>query len=309
MGKRMFVLGSYVSGLTIRVPRPPVPGETLVGTDFDWGPGGKGFNQAVAAARLGARVELAVAIGDDVFGQIALDTLAREKVEARHCLRLDGWHSGVGFVTLTASGENSIVLDLGANRAMTPPRLAAFEPALLGCDLFLTQLELPLETVAEALRLAKTGGALCVLNPAPAPAGPLPKGLLECVDVLTPNETELRLLLGRPPDDATPTAELAGRLAERGPDRLVVTRGGAGALAIDGGAATGLQALELKPVDVTGAGDAFNACLAVGLLDGQPLPEAARRATAAGGYCTQHLGVIDGLPTREQLEAFEAAHA
>ncbi len=298
----IFVVGSYVEGLTIRVPRLPALGESLVGGAFDMGPGGKGSNQAIAAARLGADVRLMACVGDDVFGERALRLYADEGLGAEHIHRVPGAYSGIGFVNVLPSGENWITVDMGANLRLTPQHVADCAALIGECDILMAQFEAPAETVAAALSLAKELGAMTLLNPAPARAAD--PEMLTHVDILTPNASEARLLLGLPPDADVAAEELARRLLDYGVGSVVVTQGERGALIVDASDATHIPAIPIQAVDVTGAGDSFNAALAVSLGAGMPLVDAARVAVRAGAYTAMRLGVIAGLPTRAQLERF-----
>src|SRR5712692_1852635 len=203
------VVGSFALGLTLRAPRFPVAGETLIGSDFDMGPGGKGSNQAVGAARLGAESHRVAVIGADAFGEVALDLYRREMVEAAHVRRTPERNTGVGFITLNAAGENHIVLDMGANHLLSPEDVDQAEDLIAGSDAVLSVLEIQAATAARAMTLARRHNVISILNP--APAQPLDDALLGAVDVLTPNESELRILSGLAPDDPTATLELAHR--------------------------------------------------------------------------------------------------
>jgi ribokinase len=298
------VIGSFVVGLTVRVPRKPVVGEGLIGDLFDMGPGGKGANQAIAAARLGAQVELVACVGDDLFAEMAGTLFENEGISSAHIHRIPDINTGVGLVTLLPSGDNWIVGHLGANMHMRPHHVEAAEPLIARSGIVMAQLEAPLDSIARGLELGKKHGAMTILNPAPGqPADP---ELLAHVDVLTPNESEARILLGLPPDDPTPTLELAGRLLNLGVDGIVVTRGEEGAVIVTADYMEETPAVPVQALDVTGAGDSFNAALAVGLGEGAALRDAVCQATYAGAYTTTHLGVIDGLPTRAELEEFMA---
>lgn len=296
------VIGSFVAGLTVRVPRKPVVGEGLIGDLFDMGPGGKGANQAIAAARLGAKVELVACIGDDLFAEMAGPLFEGEGISTTNLHRIPDINTGVGLVTLLPSGDNWIVGHLGANMRMRPHHVEAAEPIIAKSDIVMAQFEAPLDSVARGLELGKTHGAMTILNPAPGqPADP---ELLAHVDILTPNESETRILLGLPPDDPTPTPELAGRLLDLGVERIVATCGEHGAFIVTPQGVEAVEAVPVSALDVTGAGDCFNAALAVALGEGHSLREAVRRATYAGAYTTTRLGVIDGLPTKAQLKEF-----
>jgi ribokinase len=301
---KIVVVGSFVVGLTIRVPRMPVLGEGLIGDEFDMGPGGKGTNQAIGASRLSADVSLLACVGDDLLSQVAFDTFEKEGVALDHIHRIEGVNTAVGVVHLIPSGDNWIIGHLGANLEMRPEHVDAAEDLIAESDLVLSQFEVPLPVVQHAMALGRKHGVQTVWNP--APALPVPPEVFQNIDVLTPNETELRILLDVPPDDPTPTVKLAQRLLERGVSRLVVTLGEKGSLIVRPEGATEVPAVaRIRAVDVTGAGDSFNAALAVSLAEGKGLSDAVRRASYAGAYAVQHLGVIDGLPTREELVAFE----
>lgn len=302
---KIAVVGSFVVGLTLRVPRPPHVGESLVGDSFDFGPGGKGTNQAVAAARLGAAVDLLAAVGNDLFAGVAFDLLQAEGLAADHVHRMPGINTGVGFVTLLPSGENWIVVDLGANLHLTAAHVDAFAERIAAADLLLCQLEVTDEVLVRALALARDRGVFTVLNPGPART--LPPSILQHVDLLTPNQTEARVLLGLPPDDATPTDVLARRLIGLGVKQVVVTLGKDGALIVDEHSAEAIPAIAVTAVDSTGAGDAFNAAIAVALAEGKSLSEAVQLARYAGAYAVTRLGVIDGLATRAALAEFRKA--
>ncbi|MCY3709849.1 MAG: ribokinase [Caldilineaceae bacterium] len=300
---RIAVVGSYVVSLTVRVPREPVMGEALIGDLFDMGPGGKGTNQAIAAARLGAKVELLACLGDDPFADSAERLYDSEEVSTEHIYRIPGMNTGVGMVTLLPSGDNWIVGHLGANLLMQPRHVELFEPVIARSDILMAQLEVPLELVSRALALGRKHRVTTILNPAPGQT--LKPATLANVDVLTPNESETRILLGLPPDDPAPTEDLAGRLIKLGVETIIVTRGEEGALIVTPRGAEAVPAMPVQALDVTGAGDSFNAALAVGLAEGSDLRAAVKQANRAGAYTTTHLGVIDGLPTRAELEAFQ----
>jgi len=277
-------------------------GEALIGDLFDMGPGGKGTNQAVAAARLGAQVDLLACLGDDPFADSAEQLYKGEDIKTEHVHRISGTNTGVGMVTLLPSGENSIVGHLGANLLMHLHHVEAFEPVIARSDILLAQLEVPLESVSRALQLARNHRVMTILNPAPGQT--LEPDTLAHVDVLTPNESETRILLDLPPDDPTPTENLAGRLLQLGVKTIIVTRGEEGSLIITARGIEAVPPTRVQALDVTGAGDSFNAALAVGLAEGQDLRAAVKQANRAGAYTTTHLGVIDGLPTRAQLSNF-----
>lgn len=299
---RLTVVGSFAVGMTLRAPRFPVAGETLLGTDFDMGPGGKGSNQAVGAARLGAESHLVAVIGTDLFGDLAVKLYADEGVGTTHLRRTRERNTGVGFITLNAAGQNHIVLDMGANHLLAPADVDAAEDLIASSQAVLSVLEIAPETAARAMQLGRQHGVTTILNP--APAQPLDDSLLAAVDVLTPNESELRLLCGRAPDQAADTLSLARELQQRGARHLVVTLGAEGALIVTAeGEVHRVPGQPVQVVDSTGAGDAFTCALGTALAEGQPLITAVRFATCAGALACTRLGVIPALPRRAEVEA------
>jgi ribokinase len=271
---RIAVVGSYGVGLTFGVERAPERGETLVGTLFRTDHGGKGSNQAVGAARLGADVTLLTAVGVDAFGDGALELLAEEGVEAGGVVR-SALPTMTAAILVEASGDNRIVIVPGALSTLTPAHVDAFAPRIASADVVLVQLEIPVETALHALETARAAGVRAVLDPAPAPPGPI----APAADYLTPNESEAA---------AVESAE----------GTLVVTLGEQGARLCG----NQIPAFPARAVDTTGAGDAFCAAFAVALAEGASDDDAVRWGCAAGAHMVEHEGVIPGLPTRAQLE-------
>ena len=297
------VVGSFVFGITVRVPRMPVLGEVLIGDLFDMGPGGKGTNQAIAAARLGANIDLIALLGDDMFADIANQVFQSEGMRTDHIYLEKNINTGVGLVTLLESGDNCIVGHLGANTLMRPEHVDKAEDVIANCDIVLSQFEVPLGTVARAMELGRKHGAITIWNPAPAKRIPL--DILSNIDLITPNETEARILLGLKPDDPISLKALCEHIGGLGVKSTVITMGKQGAMVIAGDDRQRIPAPKVNALDPTGAGDTFNAALAVGLGEGLSLFEAVSQANYAGAYSVGHLGVIDGLPTKEQLENFK----
>ena len=298
------VVGSFAVGMTLRTSRMPVFGETLIGSDFDMGPGGKGSNQAVGTARLGARSYFAGIIGDDKLGEIAVELYASEGVDTTYLTKTDKLATGVGFIILNEAGENGIILDMGANKLMDAAFVDRVEEQIARSDVVMSVLELPVEAAARAMELGRKHGVRTILNP--APATPLGSEVLGNVDYLTPNETEVRVLLGLPPDDPTPTVELARELRDRGVGNLIVTMGERGALVMTDDTFVEVPGVSVEVVDTTGAGDAFNSGLAVALAEGRDLIEAVKYATCAGALACTKLGVIPALGTREMVDKLYA---
>lgn len=295
------VVGSFAVGMTLRAQRMPVFGETLVGSDFDMGPGGKGSNQAVGVARLGARAHFAGIIGDDRLGEIAVDLFAQESVDTTYLQRTEAMATGVGFIILNPEGENGIILDMGANELMDGAFVDQVEEQIARSDVVMSVLEIPVEAAARAMALGKKHGVRTILNPAPATA--LDESVLQHVDYLSPNETELRILLGLPPDDPSDTVELAKQLRARGVGNLIVTMGEKGALILSEDGQAEAAAVPVDVVDTTGAGDAFNAGLAVALAEGKSLAAAVAFANRCGALACQKLGAVPGLATRAAVES------
>jgi len=307
MPPKITVVGSFAVGLTMNVPRLPVRGETLLGSGFAIGPGGKGSNQAVGAARLGALSRFVAMIGVDNFGDIAVEMYRREGVDITHLRRTSERPTGVGFIIVGPSGENMITVDVGANLLLSPAEVDAAEALIADSDVVLSVLEIPVAPAARAAALARRHGVRMILNP--APAQPLDDDFLRNIDILTPNEGELRVIAGLAPDDPADGVEIARSLIARGVGAVMITRGGEGVTIITRDAeAVHVPAFPVQPVDTTGAGDSFNSALAVALAEGKDLAVAARFAAAAGAFTVTRPGVIPALPTRAELEAFiEAA--
>jgi ribokinase len=312
---RVIVVGSVNVDLVARVERLPVAGETVTGAAFSRHHGGKGGNQAVAAARLGAVTALVGAVGDDDLGVAARDALATEQVELTELATVPG-ATGVAVIIVGGRGENLIAVASGANGSVTPDHVhAALGRLAVGAgDVVLVGCEIPVPAVRAALRTAIEAGATTVLNPAPATG--LDRSLLSLADVLTPNRGELVELVAVDARRSGRVAEAGGRpdvaaraLLEANADgpgvrrAVVVTLGQNGAVAVEpGGIVTDVPTLAVAAVDTVGAGDAFSGGLAAALAGGQSLADAVRRAVAAGALATTKIGAREGMPTAGQLD-------
>ena len=300
------VVGSFAVGMTLRTDRMPVFGETLLGSDFDMGPGGKGSNQAVATARLGAESHFIGLIGEDKLGAMAIDLYRAEGVRTDWLKQTPKAATGVGFIILNQEGRNGIILDMGANKLMDSAFVRQAEEQIAASDVVLTVLEIPIAAAAEGMALGRKHRAKTILNP--APAAPLSDDLLRNVDLITPNETELRILMGLQPDDPTPTSVLAREFRRRFGCIVIATRGEDGLLILDDTGEYEIPAVPVEVTDTTGAGDAFNAALAVALAESKDLRSAAQFACCAGALACTRLGVIPALAQRDAVDALYHKH-
>lgn len=295
---RIVVVGSINMDLVTQAPRFVGPGETILGERFLTVPGGKGANQAVAAARLGAEVALVGATGGDAFGKQLRDGLAAEGVGLDHVVQLADSASGTASITV-AGGENQIIVVPAANARVTPAQVESARSLIERADAVLVQMEIPLETVEATLRLGYRLGVPVILNPAPAQQ--LPTDWLKLARYVTPNQHELAILLG-----ADPAEDFRG-LMQRAPCPVVLTRGGEGAWYREQGEPLHQRGFKVDVVDSTGAGDTFNAALAVFLHEG--LPQAVRTACAAAALSVTKLGAQGGMPCLREVDAFLARQA
>lgn len=303
MAARIVVLGSFNADLVSYMARMPQSGETVMGDRFVTGPGGKGSNQAVAAARLDAPVTFVARVGQDSLAEIGLNLWRGEGIDTSHISRDPQAATGVATIFVDHDGHNVIVVILGANGELRPAHVDDAEAAIAGASVLLTQLESPLETVIYALKLAKKHGVRTILNP--APARPLDASVLQYVDILTPNEHELSLVTG---EDETTAA--TNKVFASGVKTLIVTLGKQGAGWKDKfGAGSIVPAFTVEAVDTVGAGDAFNGALAVGLAEGKALESAIRFANAAAAVSVTRPGAAASMGRRAEVEALIAAQA
>jgi ribokinase len=294
------VVGSFAVGMTLSAQRMPVFGETLVGSQFDMGPGGKGSNQAVAAARLGAEAHFVGIIGSDPLGKIARTLYEEEGVHTEHLAETKKRATGVGFIIVNPEGRNGIILDMGANELIDRQFVRKAELLIARSDVVLSVLEIPVEGAAEAMALGRKYGVKTILNP--APAVPLQDEMWRVIDLITPNETELRILMGLAPDDAAPTRTLALELQRKFGIAVIVTRGESGMMLVDDQGISEFGSVPVDVVDTTGAGDAFTAGLAVSLAEGRDLSSAIKFAGCNGALACTKYGVIPSLAVRPEVD-------
>jgi ribokinase len=301
-GPRLCVVGSCNVDLTFRAPQLPRPGETLAGTDLQIGCGGKGANQAVMAARLGAQVTMVSRIGRDMFGEQTLSNLREQGIDTGYVLVDEVAPTGTAAIIVDDAAQNSIVVVPGANGRVSPTDVRGAGGVIRGADVLLCQLEVPLETTLEAFRLARAGGIRTILNP--APAAPLPEELLELTTLLVPNETEAQALTGLTVAGPEQAEAAARTLMGRGVPAVIVTLGDQGAVLLEGKTAEHLPATIVTAVDPTGAGDVFIGSLAVFWAGGLSLRDAAARAGAVAALSVTRAGTQAAFPTRAEAEAF-----
>ncbi len=296
------MVGSSNIDLIVRAPHLPAPGETLHGHSFKIGFGGKGANQAVMAARLGAHVSVVTKLGRDTFGETTLANYRDQGIDTTHVLFDEQAASGVALIEVDdRTGQNSIVIASGANDALTPEDVCGARAAITAAQVIICQIEVPLAATLEAFRIAKAAGnSLTILNP--APAAPLPSDLLALTDILIPNEVEAGMLIGGQIETNEQVVEAARALQKLGPRIVVITLGSRGALVIDGDQPPQFIAAEkVQAVDTTGAGDAFVGSFAYLLAAGQPTVEAARRASAIATRSVLKSGTQTSFPKRDEV--------
>jgi ribokinase len=305
-GHDVMVVGGINTDYLVKGERLPARGETLQGEVFQEALGGKGANQAVAAARLGCRAGLIARVGSDERGDRMLDRLAAEAVDLSYVRRDPDALTGVALIFVDSSGEKQILTALGANRRLGEEDVGPAREVIASTKVLLAQLEVPVPAVGLALRLARTAGVRTVLDPAPAVA--LSDDILRLVDVIRPNASEAETLTGVPVPDVASARRAAGVLLDRGVGAVVVQAGEAGDLLVTATEERLLPRLPVERVDATGAGDAFAAALAVGLAEERPLIEAAALGNAAAALATTRLGAQAGLPRRKEvLELLQGA--
>jgi ribokinase len=299
---RIVVVGSVNTDMVVKGKRLPGPGETVSGGSFLMAGGGKGANQAVAAARLGGEVTLVAKVGQDMLGDQAIANFGREGILTDCILRSPSEHTGVALILVDDAGENLISVASGANHALTPDEIDRVANRITAADMLVLQLETPVETVFRAAMIAFDAGVPVILNP--APAAPLPDRLLACVTYLTPNETETELLTGIAVRDEDSAREAAERLLASGTRHVIVTLGAKGAQMTDSAGTLLVPSTPVDAVDTTAAGDAFNGGLAWALAGGMALQQAVRQACLVGALSATRLGAQPSLPTKAELDQF-----
>jgi ribokinase len=306
---KIVVVGSSNTDMVVKAARIPAPGETVLGGAFVMAAGGKGANQAVAAARLGAEVTLVARLGADPLGDEAIAGYQKDSILTDLIVRDPDRPTGVALILVDAHGENSITVALGANEALSPDDVERAADRIRAADAVVMQLEVPLAAVEQAAAIARAAGVPVILDPAPAPDGGLPEALLRNVTCLKPNESEAERLTGISVSDLASAERAARALQELGPRTVIITLGSQGAIVVDEAAVHHVPAYRVTAVDTTAAGDAFTGAFATAVGAGAALVEAVRRAAAAGALAATRMGAQPSLPTQAEWEAFIANHS
>lgn len=303
--KNIVVIGSSNTDMVVKTSHLPAGGETVLGGDFFMNAGGKGANQAVAAARYGNRVVFVAKTGDDLFGRQVRKSMAEDGIVTDYVF-VDKEHpSGVALITIDKDAENCIVVAGGANMYLSPADIDTAAEEILKADVVLMQLESPIKTVAYAARMAAKAGIPVILNPAPAPAEALSEALLKDLFLITPNRSEASRISGIEVTDMESAHRAAKAIHEMGPKNVIITLGSDGSLVYDGSMFMRVEALKVEAVDTTAAGDTYNGVLASVIAEGKSLIEAVREANIAGAISVTRMGAQPAAPTREEIAAMK----
>ena len=302
--KKIIVVGSSNTDMVIRTDRMPRPGETVLGGNFMMNQGGKGANQAVAAAKLGGNTMFVAKVGNDIFGTQTIELLKQVNIDTTHVGISADLPSGVALINVDASGENSIAVASGANAALTPADIDAAEADIAQAALVIMQLETPVETVARAAEVAKRHGVTVILNPAPAPKTPLPASLLANVDIIIPNKTEAEAISGIAITDSASEDAAIRAIHAMGVKTVIFTLGSKGALICENGDCLEIPSFKVKAVDTTAAGDTFCGALCVALAEGEPLRRAIEFANKAASISVTRMGAQQSIPFSHEIGDF-----
>lgn len=296
------VIGSSNTDMVVKTDHLPLPGETIIGGEFFMYPGGKGANQAVAAARLGGRVTFIAKIGEDIFGKQAVELIKNEHIDTSCLIADPSAASGVALITVDKNGENCITVASGSNARLFPADIEQHFPVIKSASVVLMQLEIPLETVSYMAGICRQSNTMLILNP--APACPLPDDLYACLDLITPNEKEAEMLTGVKVTDIASASNAARILKGKGVKTIIITLGKQGALLVTDTDEKHIPSLTVHAVDTTGAGDVFNGALAFALAGGKELTDAIDMACKAAAISVTRLGAQSSAPTMKELEEY-----
>ncbi len=302
MSHTIVVVGSSNTDMIVQTPHIPKPGETILGGTFNTAAGGKGANQAVACARAGGKVTFVARVGNDMFGEQALEGFKQDGINVEYVTKDACAPSGVALIIVDDTGENSIAVASGANGNLCVSDVNAAAESIKGADIVLMQLETPIESIEAASELAVKNGVQVILNP--APAQPLSDALLKQISILTPNETEAEMLTGMGVQNEADAKKAAQALIDKGVTSVIITLGAAGAYVYSNEFSGMVPGFKVDPVDTTAAGDTFNGTLAVGLAEGKTLSEAVTFANAAAAISVTKLGAQPSAPSKEIIEQF-----
>ncbi|MEN4750199.1 ribokinase [Pseudomonas sp. Ps21-P2] len=305
MQAKVVIVGSLNMDLVTRAPRLPRAGETLAGQSFVTVPGGKGANQAVAAARLGASVAMVGCVGDDAYGEQLRTALLAEGIDCQAVTPVSGESTGVALIVVDDSSQNAIVIVAGGNGHLTASVVDSFDALLSGAEVIICQLEVPLDTVGHVLKRGHELGKTVILNPAPA-SGPLPAEWFAWIDYLIPNESEATALTGLPVDSTASADAAASALLKAGVSKVIVTLGEQGALFASASRSEHFPAPKVQPVDTTAAGDTFVGGFAAALADGKSESDAIRFGQVAAALSVTRSGAQPSIPTFAEVQASAA---
>ncbi|RKS87622.1 ribokinase [Orbus hercynius] len=306
MVKKLIVLGSINADHVLNLPQFPKPGQTLTGNHYHIAFGGKGANQAVAAGRGGANIQFIAAVGDDDIGKTICEQLIKDQIDTRSIASIANEKTGVALIFVNQQGENEIGIYAGANAAVTPDYLHAYQQDIIDADAILMQLETPLATIASAVKLAKQHHTQVIVNPAPAQA--LTDEILSHIDIITPNETEAESLTGITVSCEQDADRAAKQLHQKGINTVIITLGSKGAWVSVAGVGKLIAGYQVQAVDTIAAGDTFNGMLVTALLEGKTLDEAVKYAHAAAAIAVTRTGAQSSVPWREEIEQFMVQH-
>jgi ribokinase len=302
MKNKVVVIGSYNTDLTIKTGRIPRPGETIIGGIFSEGGGGKGANQAVAAARAGADVSFIARVGNDALGRVGVHRLIDEKIDTRFIFLDNDVPTGVAFIVVDERGENSIVVASGANARLSPSDIDTAQDEIFSAGVLLVQLESPIEAIRAAIKKSHERDTIVILNPAPAQS--LEQNLLQEIDIITPNKVEAEMITGIKVTDEESLRSIVKKFFEYGIKNVLITLGSKGVFAGLPDIMKFIPAFKVSPIDSTGAGDVFSGSLAAFISEGMPIEKAIKLASASASISVTRMGAQRSAPDRMEIENF-----